>query len=549
MGNNETKKVYVVGHKNPDTDSICSAIAYTNLKKQISEGKYVARRAGMLNEETQYVLDYFKVEAPKLLANVHLQVKDVDVNRSPGIKSSTTIKEAWAMMKAQNVYTIAVTREQKLEGVITTGDIAMSYMDVYDSHILADARTQYQNIAKTLDGEVVMGNPHAYFMNGKVAVAASSPDLMEAYIEENDLVILGNRYESQLCAIEMNASCLVICQDAKPSRTITKMAEERNIVIITTPHDTFTVSRLINQSIPVKYFMEKEGLTIFNTTDYVENIKDVMAKKRTRDFPVLDKKGNFYGLISSRRLMEGSKKQVILVDHNEKTQAVDGIDEAEILEIIDHHRLGSLETVGPVYFRNQPVGCTATIIYDMYKEHQIVPDKITAGLLCSAIISDTLLFRSPTATWLDRMAAEELAKLAEINMEELAQNMFQAGSNLKGKTVEEAFFQDFKHFTVGDVKFGVGQINSMNAEELQEIKERLLPYMKEASNSQRLDMIFFMLTNIIEESTELLCYGKGAKEQVIEAFDLPTDIEDVHLPGVVSRKKQLIPAFVVSLQK
>ncbi|MBQ8802912.1 MAG: putative manganese-dependent inorganic diphosphatase [Tyzzerella sp.] len=549
MGNNETKKVYVVGHKNPDTDSICSAIAYANLKKQISEGKYIARRAGMLNEETQYVLDYFGVEAPKLLSNVHLQVKDVDVNRMPGIKSNTSIKEAWAMMKEQNVYTIAVTRDQKLEGVITTGDIAMSYMDVYDSHILAEAKTQYQNIANTLDGKVVIGNPHAYFMSGKVAVAASSPDLMESYIEENDLVILGNRYEAQLCAIELNASCIVICQDAKAAKVISKLAEERDIVVITTPHDTFTVSRLINQSIPVKHFMEKDGLTIFNTSDYVETIKDVMAKKRTRDFPVLDKKGNFYGLISSRRLMDASKKQVILVDHNEKTQAVDGIDEAEILEIIDHHRLGSLETVGPVYFRNQPVGCTATIIYDMYKEHKIVPDKITAGLLCSAIISDTLLFRSPTSTWIDRMTAEELAKIAGVNMEELAQNMFQAGSNLRGKTTEEVFFQDFKRFTVGDVKFGVGQINSMNAEELQEIKERILPYMKEASNSQRLDMIFFMLTNIIEESTELLCYGKGAKEQVIEAFDLPTDIEDVHLAGVVSRKKQLIPAFVVSLQQ
>lgn len=549
MKNEKMNQVYVVGHKNPDTDSICSAIAYANLKQQIGDGKYIAKRAGMLNEETQYVLGRFQVEAPTLLSNVQLQVTDVDVNRSPGISSHMSIKEAWTMMKEKNVYTVAITKDAKLEGVITTGDIAMSYMDVYDNHILANARTQYQNIVSTLDGEIVVGNPHAYFVKGKVAVAASSPDMMETYIEKDDLVILGNRYESQLCAIELEASCLVICQGAQVSKTIKKLAEEREIVIITTPHDTFMVSRLINQSIPVKHFMTKDGLTIFNTEDYVDSVKDLMAKKRTRDFPVLDKKGDFYGLISSRRLMEARKKQVIMVDHNEKSQAVDGIEEADILEIIDHHRLGSLETVGPVFFRNQPVGCTATIVYDMYKENGIVPDKTMASLLCAAIISDTLLFRSPTCTLVDRAAAEELSKIAEINMEELAEDMFQAGSNLKGKTPEEICFQDFKHFAVSDVKFGVGQINSMHAEELQEIKERILPYLEKASYLHRLDMVFFMLTNIVEESTELLCYGKGAKEQVIEAFDLPQDTEDIVLSGVVSRKKQLIPTFVISLQK
>ena len=547
----KTKKVYVVGHKNPDTDSICSSLAYASLKNQLSDGKYryVAMRAGMLNEETQYVLHRFGVSEPKLLGDVHLRVIDVDVNRTPGIDSHTSIKEAWAMLKEQNAYTLPVAKEGKLEGVLTTGDIAMSYMDVYDSHILSNAKTQYKNIVHTLDGEVVTGNPHAYFVKGKVTVAASSPEMMESYIEKDDLVILGNRYESQLCAIELDASCLVVCQGAPVSKTIKKMAEERDIVIITTPHDTFTVSRLINQSIPVRHFMNKDGLTIFKTTDYVEDIKDIMAKKRTRDFPVLDKEGNYYGLISSRRLVDADKRCVILVDHNERTQAVEGIDEAEILEIIDHHRLGSLETVGPVYFRNQPVGCTATIIYDIYKENQIVPDKVTASLLCSAIISDTLLFRSPTVTWLDRAAAEELAKIAGIDMEELAQHMFQAGSNLKGKSAEEICFQDFKYFTIGDIKFDIGQVNSMSVEELQDIKKQVLPHLASVANSQRLDMVFFMLTNIVEESTELLCYGKGAKEQVITAFDLQPDTEGIHLAGVVSRKKQLVPTFVVSLQQ
>lgn len=549
MEDKRKKRIYVVGHKNPDTDSICSAIAYADLKCKISDGNYVAKRAGFLNEETQYVLDHFGVEPPKLLSNVYLQVKDVDVNRMPGIRENTSIKEAWAMMKERKAYTIAITKNQKLEGVITTEDIATSYMDVYDSEILAKAETQYQNIVNTLEGEVVTGDCNGYFTDGKVVVATSSPEAMEEFVEEGDLVVLGNRYEVQLCAIELGASCIIVCQGAKVSRTIKKMAEANGVVVITTPHDTFTVARLINQSIPVQFFMTREGLTVFQTTDYVESIKKEMAKKRTRDYPVLDKKGNYYGLISSRRLMDSSKKQVILVDHNEKTQAVDGIEEAEILEIIDHHRLGSLETVGPVYFRNQPVGCTATIVYDMYKENNIVPDKTMAALLCSAIISDTLLFRSPTSTWIDKAAAKELAQIAQIDMYELGQNMFQAGSNLKGKTAEEICFQDFKQFSVSDARFGVGQINSMSGEELQEIKEVLLPYMEKAALRQKLHMVFFMLTNIIEESTELLCYGKGAKEQVIEAFDLPSDTGDIHLPGVVSRKKQFIPAFVISLQQ
>lgn len=542
--------VYVVGHKNPDTDSICSAIAYTNLKQKLSDGtQYVAKRAGLLNAETEYVLHRFDVEEPTLLSNVRLQVKDVDVNRITGIKANTSIKDAWNIMKEKKVYTIAITDGPKLEGVISTNDIAISYMDIYDNTIVSAAKTQYRNIMESVNGEVITGDIEQYYTKGKVVVAASSPDRMEEIIEQNDLVILGNRYEVQLCAIELEASCIIVCGKDKVTRTIKKLAEERNIVIISTPHDTFTAARLINQSIPVEYFMKRDGINIYSTSDYVEDIKKDMAKHRSRDFPVIDKKGDFYGFISSRRLMDASKKQVILVDHNEKTQAVEGIEEADILEIIDHHRLGGLETVGPVYFRNQPVGCTATIVYTMYRENQVEIDKTTASLLCAAIISDTLLFRSPTCTIVDEMIAKELATIAEINMEELAQNMFRAGSDLSGKSAEEICFQDFKQFTVGNVKFGVGQINSMDAEELAEIKEILNPYLKTAAKIHKLDMVFFMLTNIVNETTELLYFGKDAKAQVVEAYDLPEDIETIELKGVISRKKQFIPTFVVSLQK
>ena len=546
---NYQNKVHIIGHKNPDTDSICSAIAYAHLKNQISEAEHIPRSAGLLNEETHYVLDRFGVDTPKLLSNSYLKVRDVDVNTIPGISSNTSIKEAWATMKEQNVYTIAVTRDDELEGVISTGDIATSYMDVYDNEILSNARTQYQNIVNTLDGKIITGNAHAHFVKGKVVVAASSPDFMEKIIRNDDLVILGNRYEVQLCAIELNVSCMIVCLNAPISKTILKLAEERDIVVISTPHDAFTAARLINQSIPVKYFMNsKENLTVFNTKDNVEEIKGIITSKRTRDFPVLDDNGKYYGFISSRRLMEASKRKVILVDHNEKTQAVDGIEQADILEIIDHHRLGGIETLGPVYFRNQPVGCTATIVYSLYKENHIVPDKTIASLLCAAIISDTLFFRSPTCTLVDEYTAKELAQIAELDLKELAANMFKAGSDLRGKSAEEICYQDFKQFAAGDVKFGVGQVNCMSGEEIEELKAVMVPYLEQVVKKQKLDMVFFMLTNVMEVGTELLCCGKNAKELALQAFKLPENTENIYLQDVVSRKKQLIPAFVVSLQ-
>ena len=549
MEMNKSGKVYVVGHKNPDTDSICSAIAYANLKRILTGEEYIAKRAGEISEETSYVLKKFQVEAPPLLTNVNLQVKDMDIHRVQGVPGNLSIKEVWKMMKEANMKSMPITRDEHLEGMITIGDIATSYMDVYDSRILANARTQYRNINHTLDGEMITGNEHGYFVKGKVVIAAASPDLMEDFIEKDALVIVGSRYETQLCAIEMDASCLVVTQGSKVSKTIRKMAEEREIVIISTPHDTFTAARLINQSIPVKYFMTKDNIVGFRTNEMLDEVKEVMTKKKYRDFPVTDKKGRFVGFISRRRLMTARKKRVILVDHNEKTQAVDGIEEADILEIIDHHRLGNLETIGPVFFRNQPVGCTATIIYQMYQENGVEIDSTTAALLCSAIISDTLMFRSPTCTPLDKMTAELLAQIADINIEEHAMNMFDAGSNLKGKTAEEICFMDFKQFAVNQMTFGVGQINSMNQEELDAIKEKVSGCLETLREKHGLDMIYFMLTNIIEESTELLCCGHGAKAIVIGAFDLSEDEEKALLKGVVSRKKQLVPALMSQIQQ
>ncbi|NLZ80602.1 MAG: putative manganese-dependent inorganic diphosphatase [Clostridiales bacterium] len=539
----------VIGHKNPDTDSICSAIAYAKLKREITNEPYEAKRAGQINEETQYILERFQVKVPEYISDVGAQVKDMEIRETEGVSRDISLKKAWTLMKDNNVVTLPITKQKKLEGLITIGDIANSYMDVYDSRILSTAHTKYRNIIETLDGTVLVGNEDVYFTEGKVLVAAANPDLMESYIDKHDLVILGNRYESQLCAIEMEADCIVVCEGAPVSRTIKRMAEEKGCTVISTPHDTYTVARLINQSMPISYFMSRDNLITFKTDDFTMEIKEVMAKKRHRDFPILDKKGNYVGLISRRNFLDMTKKKVILVDHNEKSQAVDGLENAELIEIIDHHRLGSIETMSPVFFRNQPLGCTATIIYQMYQENDVEIDKKIASLLCAAIISDTLMYRSPTCTAVDKAAAETLAKKAELNVEEFAREMFNAGSNLSLKSPEEIFYQDFKKFNMDETSFGVGQINSMNGNELKEIKISLIPYLDKAMQAHGVSMMFFMLTNIVEESTEVIYLGANAKELLEEAFHIESDEEIFKLQGVVSRKKQLIPAIMEAMQQ
>ena len=545
------RKITVIGHKNPDTDSVCSAIAYAELKNRLGNTDlYVPRRAGAINAETRFVLKHFKVDVPELVEDVGTQVKDIEIREIEGVAGSISLKKAYTLMKEKNVVTLPITTaDGYLEGLITIGDIATSYMDVYDSSILAKAKTSYHNIIETLDAELVVGDENAVFDAGKVLVAAANPDLMEGYIEKNDLVITGNRYETQLCAIEMNAGCIIICEGAKASLTICRMAEAKGCTVLSTPHDTYTVARLINQSMPVAHFMIKDKIDKFLTTDFVEEIKEVMTKKRTRDFPILDTKGKYRGMISRRNLLDMKKKQVILVDHNEKSQAADGVENTEILEIIDHHRLGTMETITPVFFRNQPLGCTATIIYQMFQESGVVISKKIAGLLCSAILSDTLMFRSPTCTPVDKVAAESLAQIAGIDVESYANEMFLAASNLRKKSEEEIFFQDFKKFSADDISFGISQITSLNEEELKMLGARLKPCLEQFRKNQHVEMVFFMATDIVKESTTLLYAGEDV-DSILEVLYGHAGIDgSIELPGVVSRKKQLVPALIQAIQQ
>lgn len=542
--------IYIIGHKNPDTDSICSAIAYEYLKNTIHGGGYYAARAGQLNQETQYVLKYFQSPAPLYIEDVMTEVRDIEIRKTQGVSGNISLKKAWNMMRELEVVTLPVTTEDgKLSGLITIEDIATAYMDVYDNCILSTAKTSYQNILETLEGKMLVGDETETYEKGEVIIAAANPDVMEDYIHDGDMVILGNRYEAQLCAIEMEADCIIVCMGAKVSNTIQKLAQEHGCSIIVTPYDTFTAARMINQSMPIEFFMKRNHLTTFRLSEKTEDIKETMGKKRHRDFPVLDANDNYIGMISRRNLINLKKKQLILVDHNEVSQTVDGIEYAHILEIIDHHRIGTLETLEPVLFRNQPVGCTATIIYQIFQENHIeIPGNI-AGLLMAAIISDTLMFRSPTCTAIDRNAAEELSGICGVEIEEFAIDMFGAGSDLSSREPNEIFEQDFKKFEVNDIEFTVSQINSMNSIELKEIKEKLVPYINEVFPSLGVNMAFVMLTNIVKESTELLCFGERSREIVKEAFQLHGDHADIHLKGLVSRKKQLIPSLVAILQQ
>ena len=545
------EKIFVIGHKNPDTDSICSAIAYCDIKNRTSQKqKFIPKRAGQINEETEYVLNRFGVQPPGYLSNIGTQVKDMDIRVSPDADKGMSLKAAWDIMQENSIVSLPIRdHDGILEGLITIGDIAKTYMDTTDSYLLSRARTQYQKIAETIDGEVIEGNPHGYFIKGRVMVGTANPDKMKEYIEEDDMLIMGDREEDHLQAISQNVSCIIVGLGIQVTAKVMKLAHEKDIIIISSPYDTFTIARLINQSIPVRYIMKTDNLVTFNTEDFTDDIQDVMIKHRHRAFPVINKKGKCIGTISRRNFLGMHKKQVVLVDHNEIDQAVDNIEKADILEIIDHHKLGTLQTVQPISFRNQPVGCTGTIMYQIYGEQKLeIPPKI-AGLLCAAIISDTLMFRSPTCTLQDKMAAGALALIADISIEDFAKEMFRAGSNLKDKSPEEIFYQDYKKFIAeGDICFGVGQISSMDTEELKEIKERLLPFMVSECGRHGVTRVYFMLTDIMSQSTELLFYGEGSREMAENAFKMEPKEDAFYLEGVVSRKKQLIPPLMEAAQ-
>ena len=544
-------KVVVIGHRNPDTDSICSAIAYAELKNKTSSLVCEARRAGRMNQETEFVLKRFGVAPPRMCTDVNPKIRDVDYREMPGIPGSTSLRKAWEIMRDQKIDTLPITSaDNELEGIITVKDIATANMDVFDTGVLATSRTTYKNILETLGGTMVVGNENAVCTTGHIKIGTATPEMLENNVEKGDIVILTNRYESQLCAIEKEASLLIICNGAKVGRTIQRIAEETGVAIMTAPCDTYAAGKLMSQCAPISYYMTRDDIIKFTLVTPVADVTRVMAKVRHRYFPILDEDGKYCGMVSRRNIIALRKRRIILVDHNEATQAVEGFDQAEILEIIDHHRIGSLETSGPVYFRNQPVGCTATIIAQMYDENGVEIRPQIAGLLLAAILSDTLVFRSPTCTPVDVSTAHRLAKIAGVEIDAFASEMFEAGEKLDGKTPEEVFLQDFKVFMCGDVRFGVAQGSYMTRKNLKAAQQLLTPYLPEACGKQNVEDLYMLLTDVAKEESVVICTGRHADEMLRSGFEKePEEDGSWVLPGVVSRKKQFIPALMSAYQE
>ena len=544
-------KVVVIGHRNPDTDSICSAIAYAELKNKTSSLVCEPRRAGRMNQETEFVLKKFGVTPPRMCTDVNPKIRDVDFREMPGINGSTSLRKAWEIMRDKQIDTLPITDAgNELLGLITVKDIATANMDVFDTGVLAKSRTSYKNILETLGGTMVVGDENAVCTTGHIKIGTATPEMLESAVEKGDIVILTNRYESQLCAIEKEASLLIICNGAKVGRTIQRIAEETGVAIMSVACDSYAAGKLMSQCAPISYYMTRDDIVKFTLVTPVSDVTRVMTKVRHRYFPVLDEDGKYCGMVSRRNIIALRKRRIILVDHNEATQAVEGFDQAEILEIIDHHRIGSLETDGPVYFRNQPVGCTATIITQMYDENGVEIEPKIAGLLLAAILSDTLVFRSPTCTPIDVAAAKRLAKIAGVDIDEFALEMFEAGENLAGKTAEEVFLQDFKVFMCGDVRFGVAQGSYMTRKNLQAAQKLLQSYLEEARNKQNVEDLYMLLTDVPKEESVVICAGRHADEMLRSGFEIEPAADDSWtLPGVVSRKKQFIPALMTAYQE
>ena len=533
--------IYVTGHKNPDSDSICAAYAYAEFKNKTGNIPAVACRLGNPNQETQFILDYFKAEAPKYLNTVKLKVEDLQFDYITPISPEISLKMAWKIMSDKNIKTIPVADENEhLLGVLAVSNLTSCYMDIWDNQILAKSNTSLDNILDTLSAKAIYVNQNTKTFPGKIVVTAMQPNSMVDHIDAGDIAIVGDREEVQEALIKLNVSLLIITGAHAPSENIVNLAKEHGVTVILTNYDSFTTSRLIIQSIPVGYVMVKDNLVTFTTDDLVDDIKPIMIETRFRSYPVTDSNGKVLGTVSRYHLISNHKKKVIQVDHNERGQSVDGLEDAEVIEIIDHHRVADIQTSNPIYFRNEPVGSTSSIVAKCFFENGLRPSKKAAGLLCGAIISDTLLFRSPTCTPSDEYICRKLADIAGINVEEFAKEMFKAGTSLKGKTVEQIFNQDYKPFTIENTRVGIAQVNTMDIEGFMPLKEEMLKYMETKAKEANLDMVMLLLTDILNEGSEILVAGEQP-EIVEKAFKVTLKDNGAFLPGVLSRKKQVVP--------
>lgn len=536
--------VFVSGHKNPDSDSICSAIAYADYLFRIGRYNAVPVRLGEINKETEYILKRFHTEIPVLLKTVKQTVEDLEYDKVTVFSKELTLKTAWSLMKQQNLKSAPVLDDHsQLLGLLSTSNIIEGYMDQWDSLILKEANTPIENVIDTLDASILYLDKQLKTIKGEIHIAAMTGEEASKRVHENDVVIVGgDRDEAIEHLMNKKISLVILTGSLTISKELLQQCIDAHMSVISTPFNTFMASQQIIQAVPVEYVMQKGGLTTFSTDDTVDYVKEVMSETRYRSYPVIDFMGRVVGSISRYQVLNGMKKKVIQVDHNERSQAIDGIEEAEILEIVDHHRVADIQTIGPVLFRAEPVGCTATIVAKCYKEAGIDIPQDMAGLMLGAIISDTLLFKSPTCTPTDTKMAKELAKIAGVDIQEFGMSMFKAGTSLVGKTVEEIFNQDYKKFTFGDLSAGVAQVNTMDIEGFAPYKKDMLDYMDQVAKDNHMEFTMLLLTDVINATSEVLVAGPR-KDYVETAFHVELVDQQASLPGVISRKKQVVPVI------
>lgn len=542
--------VFVSGHRNPDSDSICSAIAYAHLLFIINRYNAVPVRLGEINKETEFILKRFHVEIPVLLKTVKQKVEDLDYDKVTVFSKELTLKTAWALMKQQNLKSAPVLDDHnQLLGLLSTSNIIEGYMDDWDSEILKKASTPIENVIDTLDAGILYLDKNLKTIKGEVHIAAMTGEEAIKRINENDVVIVGgDRDKAVEHFIAGKVSLIILTGSITINEDLLKKCIDAHISVISTPFNTFMASQQIIQSIPVEYVMQKGGLMTFSTDDTVDYVKEVMSETRFRSYPVIDFMGRVVGSVSRFQVLNGMKKKVIQVDHNERGQSINGIEEAEILEIVDHHRVADIQTIGPVLFRGEPVGSTATIVAKCYKENDIVIPKDMAGIMLGAIISDTLLFKSPTSTPIDTKIAKELAAIAGVDIKDFGLEMFKAGTSLVGKTVEEIFNQDYKKFSFGDVSVGIAQVNTMDIDGFMLYKMEMIQHMEQVANDNRMEFVMLLLTDVINATSEVFVAG-ARPDYVASAFHIELKDHQASLPGIISRKKQVVPVITETLAR
>lgn len=536
----EKKPIYVIGHRNPDTDSVCSAIAYARLKQALGVEDVVAARAGEINAETKYALETFRVDLPYLLQDIYPRVRDVMLPINATVSEQDSMRHLGKVMTSKNLRSVVVVNNQeKLAGIVSVSDLAKRYFQELSLVDLSDIDVTFGAIVQATDGTVLVGRDSGLIIKGRIIITSSSQAVLKFGVKEGDIIIVGDgRDQVMRDAIENKVACIVMTGDGHVSPGIQEEARQAGICIVTTEHDTYTTARIINQCMPVSRIMQKSPLC-FSSDELVTNITGTMEEKRFRNYPVLDG-DNLVGIINRDQFLVPEKTRLILVDHNETAQAVEGIDNGQIIEIVDHHRLGGITTADPIYTRGEPVGCTATIIASMYAENEIAIPEDTAGLLLSAIISDTVLFKSPTTTDRDRRTAEKLAAIAGVDINEYGMNMLKAGSSVAGMPASEIAKNDSKEFTIAGRRMLIGQISVMDTAEVMAKKAEILEAMAALNENDGYSMTLLMVTDIIKEGTELLYVGEP-KDLIGMAFKKDASGDSIYLPGVMSRKKQIVP--------